>query len=173
MSDTDSVQGGAEGLHRAMRIQIDFDVDADEKTVFDEEIPEQRRLWNAILNHPATLRRVAALVLVNEVKGRLDRLVEDLLPNADYDDLIAGVQEHLNEEDRRYWEAVKRGADTFDELTFRLFPVFEAFRISLQRVLLQDQATGTTIPMEGNGTRNGGGTVIPIRRSSADDIPRR
>jgi hypothetical protein len=85
----------AHQMHRMMRFHIDFAVEANERPPLADEIPEQRRFWEALLRNLAILRRVAALVLVIEVKGRMDHLIEEMLPSADYEDLIACVQEEL------------------------------------------------------------------------------
>jgi hypothetical protein len=158
----------AREMQRMMRFHIDFAVETDERPLFADEIPEQRRLWEALLRNPAILRRVAVLVLVNEVKGRMDHLIEETLPSADYEDLIACVQEELPEEDRRYWDTVQRACIQSDELTFRLFPVFEAFRVSLRQVLLEDLATGDSFPMKCRHEPRSRRTVIPIREASGD-----
>lgn len=70
------------------------------------------------------------LALVNEVKGRMDHPIEEMLPSADYEDLTACGQEELPGEDRRYWDTVEKICIRLEELRFRLLPVFVAFRVS-------------------------------------------
>lgn len=130
------------------RLIADFVVQAEAAAEFLQEpdlTPEARALFLTILTTPEALNRLCRLAIVCDLNVAPGGYFEETFMGPEPEDILDAILPYLAADQQKYWTTFRR--EDCDGFSAEIDDIYQQFRSTLKRVVVEDPSTGEAIPL--------------------------